>query len=172
MQQHLKQEGERHYLCIGTGEPWKSFSSLSSSEGARLWEERVVCAGRRLHSIQLFAATIPKWRICKFGDFIAWSKVLWSQSGWRSGETVNCWQGFHFPSWWCLDSEGFTKDPKRKLKASFFLIFAYYRNRFQTKEKEVLEAAVTRFQVTYTELLIWPLLRRWKISSQHSFVGA
>lgn len=61
--------------------------------------------------------------------------MLRSQSGWRSGETVNCWQGFHFPSWWCLDSEGFTKDPKRKLKASFFLIFAYYRNRFQTKER-------------------------------------
>lgn len=119
----------------------------------------------------LFPETIPKWRICKFQDFIAWSKVLGSQHGWRSGETVNCWQGFNFPSEWCLDTEGFTKDPKRKLKASFFLIFAYYRNQFQTKEKKVLEAAVTCFQVTYTELLIWPLLRRWKISRQHSFMG-
>lgn len=62
--------------------------------------------------------------------------------------------GSHFPSWPCLDSEGLTKDPKRELNASFFCVFACYRNQFQTKEKEVFEAAVTCFQVTYTELLI------------------
>lgn len=62
--------------------------------------------------------------------------MLGSQRDWRSGRRQTA-GGVSFSVQQCLDSEGFTKDPKRKLKASFSFIFAYYRHGFQTKEKEV-----------------------------------